>query len=421
MKKIFTTTGCIVAGLFVGIVSEQKLAPARHRQGGGAEAAAPGKSLPREDAAGSRTGARARKLPSHDFATLLKWRLLQDSGDPEQLREVERMDSAELKALLVDFGARLKQAGQEAGPMSRAIELAARELYQREGEAALVWASAQGSGRQAVLSTMISVAAFNDPVLALPWIDRFQAEFGGSCMNTMANEAVKGATSRGADDLLKLRELYGDRLKRVAFPSGPFPEDFDFGRFVAAMKGDAPLHSTVQHWASKDKEAAWLGIKASIGDGVGRLGGIGSVFAGVAMVDGDRRAAEWLLPRLAELPAEKRPEAIRALRGQGGLAPESLQAIMPLLRSDEERIILATASISPWSASGAAALQCLSSDELREEALISVAGAYGPAMKTMAPTQREKATKSFTTMMDELEFPDDRRERVMKALLPDME
>lgn len=419
MKKILLSTTFLVAGLLTGAIAERGLAPDGSKRDGEARKTASGKTSTRDEAKASRAGAKDGPRTRHDLATLLRWRQLQEVGNAEQLREIERMEDAELKSLLADFGARMKEAGGETAAMIRSMELAARELYKREGEAALVWASTQEQGRQAMLSQMISAAAHEDPALALPWIDRFTKEFGRDYVNTMGTEAVRGATSRGAEALLKLRELYGERLRGTPLTSGPFPEDFDFHRFVTATKGNVQLQSTVQYWAAKDKEAAWLGLKEGFGDKANRLDDIGAAFAGVAMMEGDKKAAEWLIPKLDEVPADKRDNAIRALRRQGMMTDESVRAIMPLLRDEGERITLAAASISPWGSSGIGALQCLANDESREEALGSMAETYQVSIRQMNPAQKERTTQYLSTMMDELKFSTERKERVMRTLLPE--
>lgn len=419
MKKLLLVTTFLVAGFLAGIFAQRGLAPQTGERDGGTPAAAAAKTSPRDEAAAMHAGGKKGAGEKHDLASLLRWRQMQDIGHAEQLREIERMEDTELKGLLTDFAARMTEAGEDKPALYAVIGMAAKELYKREGEAALAWAGSQEDGRPMLLSALTSAAAYEDPVLALPWIERYQAEFGKDQFNTMVHEAVKGATSRGAEDLLKLKELYGDRLRGVQFPGGTFPEGFDFARFVSGMKGDFRLQSTVQYWAATDKDAAWSGVKDSIAGELDRLQFLGALFSGVAIMEGDKQAAEWLLPKLDEIPAYKRDQAIRALRNQASMTPASIHAIMPLLRDEGERMTLAKATITPFGGSGLPALRCLASDDSREEALLGAAGDLSHYLKRLPPAEKKRTTDNFTTMMNELKFSDERRQRVMGALLPE--
>lgn len=414
MKKILLAVMIAGSGMLAGVLGQWGFA------GGGqseeAELSPISRRIVTREGAGMPDSIRGGKVAKHDLAALLQWRQRQNFGSAELSREMERMSKSELENLLADFASRQKEAGQDAPAMSHVMEMAAKELYGREDEDALKWAAAQGEGRRALLFYMISAAAHEDPGMSLPWLDGFLGEYGSEMLSTIANEAVKGSTARGAEDLLKLKDLYGERLRGVSLTNGPLPDDFDFQLFARGMKGDYRLYATMQHWAAKDKDAAWMGLKEGFDEQGRNLQDLGALFSGVAMMEGDRKAAEWLIPKLDEVPAEQRVQAVRGLRGQGMLAAESLQEIVPLLRDEGERVTLVASSVSPLLNIGLAELQCLSSEKSRTDALVEVAGAYASALGRVPPVQKEKITGFFRTVTEELKLSDGAREQVMETL-----
>ncbi|QJE94403.1 hypothetical protein [Luteolibacter luteus] len=401
----------LVAGLLAGASGQRSFAGKKVVQDD-ASADAAHQTGARMEAESSRAAGPKEVRGKHDLAALLRWRQRQDSGDPELQREMERMSDVELRDLMAEFAGQLKEAGDDRIAMNRAIEMAAKELYRREGEDGIRWAFALGEGRRVVLFNMISAAAFDDPGMALPWLDGYEKEFGKGMVSTIANEAVRGATSRGAEALLKLRQLYGERLRGASFPGGRFPEDFDFKLFAKGMKGDYRSHAAMQYWAAKDKDAAWASIRESAAEGVDNPHDMGVLFSGVALMEGDRKAAEWIIPKLDEIPEDKRMQAVRGLRGQGQLTPEGARVLLPLLRNDEERVALVATCVFPMSNSGLEMLKCLPDEGSRANALLEVARSYSFQSVNVPPLQREKITGFFQSAMEELKLPEEARSQI---------
>ena len=356
----------------------------------------------------------------HDFAALRKWQLDRGPGNSGWQVQLERLDKGELRALLTDS---VSDAPTSDGGIMTA---AAKELFRREGMAALDWGkSLPPDQRKTVMYFLLAAAVAEDPAQAKPWITEFREEIGSSNADSLIHKAIIGATSRGAEDLIKLKELYGDQIRSISFPQGALPEDFDFHRFFTGLppSGNAGTLEAFQYWVAKDKEAAWSGFKELLdAQTKGSMTYFSSLFTGAAAVEGEAKAAEWLIPKLAGLSATDREKALSSFGFNGQVSVETVQALMPILTSDEDRRAFALRAMNPYGnpAATIATLKGLPTEELRAEVLIANLQRSGIGKSPPTP-QSQKTIDFFESAMEGAGLPPETRQRVRDSIKPPAE
>jgi hypothetical protein len=264
-------------------------------------------------------------------------------GNADELRELERLDSAALRELIAGLAAGLGEGwGLEQRAISGVLDNACAELYRRDGGKALQWASqwAMSPQREVVFVTLAGAAVLENPVTAKPWVDRIREDYGGPA-GDLDCEAIISATGRSAEELVSVRKLYGERLEGFTFPQGSYADDFDFPYLFAEIPPDDSVDMTgaMAYWAAKDSQAAWAEAKESIETrGADAVGYFRAMFTGIAVAQGDRQAAEWVAGHLGELPAGWREEAMKSLnRNSPTAATDSGNAMDQLRFSPEAR------------------------------------------------------------------------------------
>ena len=251
----------------------------------------------------------------HDLKSLLLWWHLERDGVPEVVEQLERMDTAAIRSLMVELAGVRRIPGQRGSyALSHSLEAAGSEIFSRDGEPALGWAAAlvPAQGRQKILAAMIAAAAAESPQLAKSWIDRYLLEFGRIDSGILF-AASRGATARGAEGLVELKKLYGNMLIGD-LPNGPLPENFNHRLFMENFgPGEPESRTTLQQWAATDPEAAWLAVKDYSARHPRRSSYFGALFAGMAVGGKELEAIRWLMPKLDELPQESRSSALGGL------------------------------------------------------------------------------------------------------------
>ena len=412
MKKAIPFTGVALAGALAGFL----VMYGKDASGGESSPAAMGQARPVEQVQAIPPTANPDAGPAkHDFAALLKWSKQRESSGTLIAREMERLDKGELRALLIELAADAQGDLQRSG---RALHFAAKELFKREGAAALEWADALDDGlRKKLYPRVLQAALESDAIAYKAKFDEYAKEFGDGVARSLIYPMIGGATERGAEDLIKLREVYGDALKQFMLPMGTLPDDFDFHRFFTGMTGSSireGMGSTFQYWSAKDREAAWAGFKELSASGKpGVAGYFPCLFDGVAAVAGPAKAAEWLAPKLVELPEEQRSKALASFGLSGPLESETVATLIPLLGSEADRMKLAqraVAASTSGSPAGAAALAALASDEQRADVLLNHVRTYG--FEKMPPSSRNRLRGELEKMMETVKLPEAMRSQV---------
>jgi hypothetical protein len=358
----------------------------------------------------------------HDFATLVR-------NSPQLLaklsplgRELERMDVGELKSLLLETAASLKldTPPEDKQAASSVLYAAAAEVYRREGIHALDWAAEipKENGRGTVLSAVLSPVTRDLPETGKEWVEKYRAELGDEWARGFSHQAIVGANGRGAEDMLKVVELFKNDLRGISLTQGTYAEDFDFHRLITGQPAGFDFSEAVTYWAARDKEAAWGAV-----DEVIKSGGIrgttyfGSLFRGIVTLEGDEKAAAWTAGKLAEIPAESREKAIRSLV-MYRLPGETVSKLVRAMPDENDRVsFVAEISQSYRGESAMEALRALDSENLQTRALVRSAGKYAGYAAHGNPPSKE-TREFFNTTMEKLNFTPAARQRVEAAFVP---
>lgn len=418
MKRAPVILLCIV-GLLGGVLTGRMLPRAASKQTTTAKASPTTTSTPH----GHDGPAKPAKEQKHDLPTLLKkWNENSDfSRNPVVERELERMSAPALRELIGQMMS-IFGNGENSPDTFAARELivsASRELYRRDGESALEWATTAKGDRELILSWMLNEAAIDSPDLAKRWIDRMKnAEgFHEGWWQSTVYFALAGASSRGADDLIRFNESYAGLIPGRSLTPASFPPGFEYGKLFTSLGTKAPLNDMMQYWSATDRDAAWNSVKDLIDTHAKGAGYAGDLFAGAAAVQGGENAAKWLLPKLEQLPEAMRTEAIESLP-RGLLSPESISFVMAGISRESDRITLAKPYVNIGTNGGQdlAALRGLSSDTSRSTVLIAAASSVAPAIPNAEPRHAKAIRDYFLKTMESLDLPKDAQAEVMEVL-----
>ncbi len=356
----------------------------------------------------------------HDFASLLRKSRTLHAKFSGLLAELERMDTDVLKNLALELAGfdmeSVPPKERQATYSVRSATLA--EIYRREGLKALDWISEMEptEKRNALLSGILSCLAKDTPEIAKTWIDRYRNKYGNEWSSQFVHQAIIGANSRGADDVILVQKLFGDDLRGVAITQGTYAEDFDFHRLLTGMPPGFPLHESLEYWAARDKDAAWKGVReiiASQGQGAGYLG---SLFRGMSKLEGGEPAAKWTVEKLDQIPSELRERAIQSLT-MSKLPMETITSLSTAFTRDEDRVFFVSGFVSPFRADMAmGALESLSSEEQRVQALIRSVTPYRRAVLDPANPKDKATLDFFGSTMDRLNLSPSSRAQVEAAL-----
>jgi hypothetical protein len=368
----------------------------------------------------TQTAGKANK--ARNLTALLRFVEQPRAGILELKRELERMDIAGLQGLIMDLQNAPIVQDDDAAPMAEQTlrRLAISELFRRDAERSLEWAAGvvDADIRRSVLGQLLDLAAHDTPELAKPWIDRFCDQFGERPL-MFAGPMIMGATERGAEDLVRVWELFKGDFGSYAFPQGDFPEGFDFRRLITALPKASGNARAIAYWAALDRDAAWAGVKELIDtQGIG-ASFFSSLFAGVTAVEGNREAAKWIVGKLDALPEASRESAIRSLVQQPeSRQAETVQILMAELTKESDRVTLASQMVSPFLnvAEGTVALAALGSQAARVAAVTVVAKTYRRTAQDAADPNSARVRNFLEATMQQFQFTPAAREQVAAVL-----
>ena len=359
----------------------------------------------------------------HDLKSLLLWWHLERGGVSEVVEQLERMDTAAIRSLMVELaGVRGISGQRDSGALSCSLEAAGREIFRRDGEPALGWAAAldPAQGRQKILAAMIAAAAAESPQLAKSWIDRYLLEFGRIDSGILF-AASRGATARGAEGLVELKKLYGNMLIG-SLPNGPLPENFNHRLFMENFgPGEPESRTTLQQWAAKDPEAAWLAVKDYSARHPRGSSYFGALFVGMAVGGKEREAIRWLMPKLDELPQESRSSALGGLFSDSWNTRAAVADIMAEMPREDDRLAVAESLLDPYNSGPAtlAALQALGSEKAQVRALVKSAESWRNMIKSPPDEMTRKSLRHYSTIAEELQLSPESRAEIDARLRPD--
>lgn len=415
MKASFPIIVLALCGLAGGVLAGRALAARSAVQvegkaassGSAASAPAPKSGAKPADGKVSKEG--------HDLATLRRWCLTQPIIGEEIMGQLERMDASALRQLMEDFAASQKGMVIDGGSLSwRVMAAAATELYRREGAAALKWVEGLEPNRenQSLLLWVRRAAAMESPELAKAWIDaaRKQDEMSGG---ELMWAVVKGAASRGAEDLVKLKELFGNDLD-LRVTDVEIPPNFNFKLlFESFPKSRGALSEWMSQWSARDPEGAWEHIRASLSEADGKSGRwsesyqVAQYFSGRATGGNEREALRDLVARSQDLPQELRQACYTAL-------PASASFALSEIPDKADRVAVVSTAIEPrGSVEGAlASLRALGEEELQVEAINKMVERYQSILRRRDPGEKPsyqsqqslQARQHFEGMMEGLEL-----------------
>lgn len=418
MKTSTLTVILCTTGLIVGAVVGRSLST-RALGAGGKGSPLPGRADHQESNPAAGMTPDEKLAAKRDFGSLVRrYHRLNELGNLETRRELERMEDRELKGFLQQVLAGIATAEESRRRLLYSnLRKAAAELYRRNPDGAMAWARAieDPLRRRDAVSFVLGAGMREDPIVSKQWYDDFVKEFGAErAASQFTAVAHLGATSRGADELVKFLKLYNGQIGGVVFPFGPLPEGFDFPRLVAGGGELIDVSSAVQYWAAKDKEAAWKGVKETMDANFPSSGGrFGPLFIGVAAVEGDEAAAKWMVGKLAEVPGGKRTEAIQSLASHD-MSKTQLVEVMKALPSEGDREILANNSFT-WLPDGlvVTTLMGLGSEEAQLKILLKQANGFA---ERGDQSDRQVQQRRLTKVMDEIGMSESSRAEVRKAM-----
>lgn len=357
---------------------------------------------------------------AHSLAAFEK-RLRKHAPGPDYTSQMERLGTAELKDLSGTLFKMMWQPPPEVqGPALRAIRDATRELYRREGTAALDWANALPlqEGKLCILQQMLFAAVEDSPVAAKPWVDLYQKEHGAGRSNPFLEVAIESASKQGVDAVLEVGKVFGEEMGNAPVASGPLPEGFDFKRLLGEFGGKFGMYQPIHLWAANDPDAAWQALKEAKG-GTGELAGFHAncIFSGISQTQGEVAATKWLVPRLDELPAETREKAVYSMLGYHENRYQVVDEVMAALPKQSDRVTLASSLLSPFA--GQAPLKILrdlGTASAQAEALVNSAKRFSRDANDPANPLSKQVNEFFTGIVQELDLPPADRERVLETL-----
>lgn len=301
---------------------------------------------------------------------------------------------------------------EEAEAASAVFSAAARELWRRDGEKALEWAVAEAPAgmRPEILSELLREAAKDSPDLIKPWSDRFRGEYGNPWANRFELPAVTGAAGRGAEELLRVCDLFSTRVLPASADS--YPEDFDFRLLLTGHLPAWNLQAPVICWAARDKEDSWSGVKDLMESNPGKgVSLVGHLFRGVLAMEGEEKAASWTVEKLGELDPQLRRRAIKDM----SIDPLDTEAVAALVRAfptPQDKTDLVLEPLRNFlSAASVAALKALDSPQLQAEVLMAAAAEL---RGSATPVLRHRAF--YRSTVEQLQLDPQSREKVMQML-----
>jgi hypothetical protein len=393
----------------------------------------------------SRPGASAPPSsdPTHTL-TALRRLSLNPSTSPltaEEAAAISRMSTPELQELIARIGVQYSQHRELAssGMYNAITHAAVAGLYNSDPAAAIDWAQSLGGDGIDIATQLVNEASLNDPELSATWIQRLRPQFGDGWCSERAGEALAKAPLSGAETTLALEQAFSKNPGPDPFDvddlSAPAPivhlyskpagysEDFDFKTYVDRSSQDRAVRDAATYWAARDPDSAWAGLRDTIS---ARPQLFGAMTSGIATMQGEPAAAQWVAARLDDAPAEARAALIASLTTvpapysdrENPATDERLAALMTALPRDEDRLTLASQSFTPQDDGTAkiATLQLLPTPELQLQALRASAEKYVPII---AAGERYDTVlwTGFHAAMEQLHLPAEAQAGIREILV----
>lgn len=406
-----------VAGVALGFLAATRMAPP------GSKDAAAGVRPP--VAVGKGDGGHARKSTtapgddgdSNDLAALEKG-LRKKGAGPDIIGHMERLSAEEIRALMETLLVASQAEPENLGIHHTAIRATARELYRRDGTAALEWGSDLAEqGRSFLFEQLVMAAVEDSPELAKPWADLYQKKYGMIGGNPFLEVAFRSASAKGVDAVLKAREIFGDGAG-TPLAYGPLPDDFDFKRLLVEARGSVGLEAPLELWAGKGPDAAWLALKEmESGDPESAARYLHSLFDGLSQTQGEDAAVKWVAARLGDLPADLREKALFSIMNTHDMRYQVVDAVMDGLPTDSDRVAMVMGTISPYAGDAPLdILRHLGSTVLQTDALVMSAKSFSRLASDPLQGESKTVNEYFSKIVADLNLSPSDRERVMETL-----
>jgi hypothetical protein len=420
MKMNFPTGVVVgVAGLVIGFLSSICIDPAgRTDVATGARTALSDGGHARDSDSAAGDDGEANSLAN------LEERLRKKAVGPDIAGYMERLGAEEIRSLIEYLEDASRTDLGYSDILETAMHAAARELYRREGKAALEWGSSQGEqGKPSIFKKLVMAALEDSPQLAKPWVDIYQQKYAMIGEDPFREAAFRAASAKGVDAVLEARRVLGVGNGQQ-FVHGPLPDDFDFKRLLAEAPGAmgsygaVGFESAVELWAGRDPDSAWKALMEIGGENpqvASRY--LNSIFNGMSQTVGEDAAVKWMAGRLDDLPANLREQALFATMDSHDLRYQVVDKVLDGLPTDQDRVALAMGTVTPFSGDGPLdILRHLGSTSLQTDALVGAAKCFSQ-MASNPENQAARDVKDyFSKIITDLNLPPADRERVLETL-----
>lgn len=403
-----------VAGVALGFLAAGRMVPSGNRDV--TAAARP----PAKGPAGQGGGQSDRTAGDGAPRTLeeLEKHLRKKGVGPDIASHMERLSVEEIRSLMEALLMASVAEPENLVIHHTAIRAAARELYRREGTAALEWGRALAEQGNAFLFEKLVMAAVEDsPELAKPWVDLYQKKHGLFGGNPFREVAFRAAGKKGVDAVLEARKALGDGAGDPLV-YGPLPDDFDFNRLLTEVRDTTGLAAPLKLWAGKDPDAAWQALKEmDSGDPESAARYLHSLFDGMSQTVGEDAAVKWMAARLGELPGDLREKALFSLMNTHDLRYQVVNGVMDGLPNDADRVALVMGTITPFNGDGPLdILRHLGNSSLQTDALVGAAKSFSRFANDSQQPDSKRVYDYFTKITADLNLPPEERARVMETL-----
>ena len=185
--------------------------------------------------------------------------------------------------------------------------------------------------------------------------------------------------------------------------------------------GEPESRTTLQQWAAKDPEAAWLAVKDYSARHPMGSSYFGALFVGMAVGGKEREAIRWLMPKLDELPQESRSSALGGLFSDSWNTRAAVADIMAEMPREDDRLAVAESLLDPYNAGSAtlAALHALGSEKAQVRALVKSAESWRNMIKSPPDEMTRKSLRHYSTIAEELQLSPESRAEIDARLRPD--
>jgi len=344
---------------------------------------------------------------------------------PEVGMNIERMSSAELRDLLRRLDTNFSTVSSTTATILRGqiLVVAAAELFHREGETALNWASELPLTIDGVHSLafddLLTAAMRIDPALACRWIVAGREKRGQEWTEEKLTAAYNHAFGVSAQGVLEVE-------RAMPAVSTPYPhriaEDFDFRSYLANTKTSSGTALLATYLAGQDPEEAWSAMQPRLGENPYLFG---ALCQGVSYRFDDAGLAKWAAEKLEALPLEARATALSSMAMMSPVLSPAAQrsrtkACMEALAGTAEQWIYAACAFRPIQVNGSGegpdvtGLSMLESEETQVRALSWRIRRFGQYSKGL----NDKVWEGYESAMDQLGFTEEAKEKVREIKEP---